>query len=107
MSVADFGRTGSIRPEAASDEDGASDRRTESAEHPTSRSTANEEAKERIGNVCYRGCPNIEDHSQIVRFVSSFISDSLMGKVRAGAFMGVVLPSYVGIRQQKCGLTPT
>jgi hypothetical protein len=57
--------------------------------------------------MCFIPSANIEDHSQIVRFVSSFISDSLMGKVRAGAFMGVVLPSYVGVRQQKCGFAPT
>jgi hypothetical protein len=33
--------------------------------------------------MCFIPSANIEDHSQIVRFVSSFISDSLMGKVRA------------------------
>ena len=51
--------------------------------------------------------PNSEDHSQIVRFVSSFISDELVGNVRAVVLMGVVLPSYVGVRQQKRGFTPT
>jgi hypothetical protein len=50
---------------------------------------------------------NSEDHSQIVRFVSSFISGTLTGISRAGGSMGVVLPSYVGVRQQKCGFAPT
>ena len=34
---------------------------------------------------------NIEDHSQIVRFVSTYIADGLMGIVRAGESMGVDL----------------
>ena len=45
------------------------------------------------------------DHSQIVRFVSSFISDRLTGKVRDVVLMNMVLHSYVGIRQQKRGIS--
>jgi hypothetical protein len=47
--------------------------------------------------------PNIEDHSQIVRFVSRFRSDGLVGKVRAVVLMDVVLPSYAVDGQQKGG----
>ena len=44
--------------------------------------------------------PNIEDHSQIVRFVSSLIAHGFEGIVRAGISMGVVLHADVGVRQQ-------
>ena len=45
------------------------------------------------GGVSARCSANIADHSQIVRFISTFISGSLVGKVRAGGSMGVVLLS--------------
>jgi hypothetical protein len=35
-------------------------------------------------------------------FISSFIANGFVGKVRAGALMGVVLPSYAVAGQQKC-----
>jgi hypothetical protein len=38
-----------------------------------------------------------------VRFVSSFIANVFVGKVRAMLFMGVGLPSYAVDGQQKCG----
>lgn len=38
-----------------------------------------------------------------MRFVSSYISDSLVGKVQAAAFMSVVLPSNAVAGQQNCG----
>jgi hypothetical protein len=38
-----------------------------------------------------------------VRFVSSFIANDFVGKVRAIVFMDVVLPSYAVAGQQKCG----
>jgi hypothetical protein len=60
-----------------------------------------------VERMRFKHRPNIEDHSQIVRFVSSFISDEFAGIVRAGASRGVVLPSFVGVRQQKCGFAPT
>ena len=50
---------------------------------------------------------NIEDHSQIVRFVSSLIANDFVGKVRARTLMGVVLRSYAGAGQQKHGVAPT
>jgi hypothetical protein len=40
-----------------------------------------------------RAWPNIADHSQIVRFVSSFIFNGFAGIIRAGASMGVGLRS--------------
>ncbi len=43
----------------------------------------------------------LDDHSQIVRFVSIFIGDGFVGKVRAAAFMGVVLRAYAVLVQQK------
>jgi len=43
------------------------------------------------------------DHSQIVRFVSGFIGNVFVGKVRAVVLMGVVLHSYAVAGQQKCG----
>jgi hypothetical protein len=46
---------------------------------------------------------NIEDHSQIARFVSSFIANDFVGKVRTGSLMGVVLPSYAVAGQPKYG----
>lgn len=46
----------------------------------------------------------IEDHSQIARFVSSFIANGFDGKVRAGMAMGVVLHSYAVAGQQKMRL---
>ena len=36
--------------------------------------------------------PNIEDHSQIVRFVSSFIADTLTGISRGFVFMVLFYP---------------
>ena len=42
-----------------------------------------------------------------MRFVSSFVSGRLMGKVGAGVVMGAVLPFYVGVRQQERGPIPT
>jgi hypothetical protein len=47
--------------------------------------------------------PNSEDHSQIVRFVSSFIANDFVGKVRTMVLMGVVLPSYAVAGSQNCG----
>jgi hypothetical protein len=38
-----------------------------------------------------------------VRFVSSFIANAFVGKVRAVVLMGVVLHSYAVDGQQKCG----
>jgi hypothetical protein len=38
-----------------------------------------------------------------VRFVSSFIANSFVGKVRPAVVMGVVLPSYAVDGQQKGG----
>jgi hypothetical protein len=43
----------------------------------------------------------LDDHSQIVRFVSSFIGDGFVGKVRSAAFMAVVLHAYAVLVQQK------
>ncbi len=47
----------------------------------------------------------LEAHSQIVVFVSSFIADGLVGKVRGVVLIGSVLHAYLGIRQQKWGFT--
>jgi hypothetical protein len=39
-----------------------------------------------------------------VRFVSSFIANDFVGKVRAIVFMDVVLPSYAVAGQENMGL---
>jgi hypothetical protein len=44
---------------------------------------------------------NIEDHSQIVRFVSNFIADGFVGISRTLEFMGLVLAAYAVLGQQK------
>jgi hypothetical protein len=49
--------------------------------------------------------PNIEDHSQIVRFVSSFIACGFEGISRAVRLMGVVLVSYAVFRHEIYGIS--
>jgi hypothetical protein len=44
--------------------------------------------------VTHLGWANIVDHSQIVRFVSSFIADGFEGISRIGTLTGVDLHSY-------------